>query len=127
VNQFSDAEKRTAMDMLRVRRRNQGLARFMLPIHDELLFSVHRDYVADFIPILRNGMCNHPDIVRTLPLHCNVAVGRTFKPFDKDRPAYSQIELDEVTPIEGVISEEFEGKPLPEELIPGLIDWMMAA
>lgn len=109
------------------RRRNQGLARFMLPIHDELLFSVHRDYVPQFIPIMRNGMCNHPDIIRNLPLHCNVALGRTFKPYDKVRPAYSQIELDEAPVIDGVIPEEFDGKPLPSEMIPGLIDWMMAA
>jgi DNA polymerase I-like protein with 3'-5' exonuclease and polymerase domains len=127
VNQFSDAEKRSAMEMTRVRNKAQGLSRFMLPIHDELLFSVHRDYVPEFIPILREGMCNHPDIIRTLPLHCNVAVGRTFKPYDSKRPAYSQIELDEAPVIDGVIGEEFDGKPLPSDMIPGLIDWMMAA
>lgn len=102
-------------------------SRFMLPIHDELLFSVHRDYVAEFIPILRDGMCNHPDIIRTLPLHCNVAVGRTFKPYDAARPAFSQIELDEAPVIDGVIGEEWEGKPLPAEMVPSLIEWMMAA
>jgi len=127
IEQFSDAEKRTAMDMVRQRQRGWGLARFMMPIHDELLFSVHRDYAADFIPILRQSMCTHPDIIRTLPLHCNVAIGRTFKPFDHDRPAFSQIELDECTPIPGVIDEEFEGQALPADMIPGLIDWMMAA
>lgn len=105
----------------------QNHARFMLPIHDELLFSVHRDYVPEFIPILRDGMCNHPDIIRTLPLHCNVAIGRTFKPYDEKRPAFSQIELDEAPVIEGLISEEWEGKPLPAEMIPGIVDWMMAA
>lgn len=127
INQFSNGEKRAAMALVQARRRGQGLSRFTYPIHDELLFSVHRDYVPDFIPILRDGMCNHPDIIRTLPLHCNVAMGRTFKPFDSNRPAFSQIELDECTPIPGVIAEEFEGKPLPADLIPGLVDWMMAA
>lgn len=127
LDQFSDAEKRTSMAMLAARRRNQGLARFMLPIHDELLFSVHRDYVADFIPILRQGMCTHPDIIRNLPLHCNVAVGRSFAPYDEKRPAFSQIEFDEAPVIEGVIGEEWDGKPLPEEMYPAIIDWMMAA
>lgn len=102
-------------------------ARFMLPIHDELLFSVHRDYVPEFIPILRDGMCNHPDIIKNLKLMCNVAVGRTFLPFDKARPKLSQIEIDECEPIEGIIGEEFEGKKLPPEMIPDLIEWMMAA
>ncbi len=127
VEQFGDAERRTAMEMVRVRNKNQGLARFMMPIHDELLFSVHRDYVPEFIPILRQGMCHHPDVIRTLPLHCNVAVGRTFKPYDAERPAFSQIEFDEAPVIPGVIGEEFDGKPLPADMIPGIIDWMMAA
>lgn len=102
-------------------------ARFMLPIHDELVFSVHRDYVPEFLPILRESMCNHPDIIRTLPLHCTVAVGRTFKPYDSANPALSQIELDEAPVIEGLIGEELGGKPLPSEMIPDVIDWMMAA
>lgn len=127
VNQFSDAEKRTAMDMVRMRRNNQGLARFMLPIHDELLFSVHRDYAAEFIPILREGMCNHPEIIRNLPLQCNVAVGRTFKPFDERNPAFSQIEFDEAPVIPGIIGEEWDGKALPEDMYAEVIDWMMAA
>lgn len=125
LDQFTDAEKATAS--MRQRIIQQKGARFMLPIHDELLFSVHRDYVPEFIPILREGMCNHPDLIRTLPLHCNVAIGRTFKPFDSKRPAFSQIELDEATPIEGVIGEEWEGKALPNEMLPGIVDWMMAA
>lgn len=102
-------------------------ARFLMPIHDELLYSVHRDYVPEFIPLLREGMCTHPEIIRTLPLHCNVAVGRTFKPYDKSNPAYSQIEFDEAPVIEGLIGSEWEGKPLPPEMYPKIIDWMMAA
>lgn len=102
-------------------------SRLMVPIHDELVFSVHRDYVPEFLPILREGMCNHPEIVRTLPLHCTVAVGRTFLPYDEARPKFSQIELDECEVIEGVIPPELEGNPLPAELVPGLVDWMMAA
>ena len=125
VEQFADAEKRTAMEMVRLRRRNQGLARFMLPIHDELLFSVHRDYVPEFIPILREGMCTHPDIIRTLPLSCNVAVGRTFKPYDGT--GFSQLELDEAPAVEGLIGEEWEGKMLPPEFYPKVVDWLMAA
>lgn len=100
-------------------------ARFMLPIHDELLFSVHRDYVPEFIPILRDGMCNHPDIIRTLPLHCNVAIGRTFKPWDGSTA--SQLELDEAPVVDGLIGEEWEGKALPAEMIPNIVEWVMAA
>lgn len=104
---------------------NHEACRFMLPIHDELLFSVHRDYVPEFIPLLREGMCTHPTVVRNLPLHCNVALGRTFKPYDGT--AFSQLEIDECVPLEGVIEQELEGKPLPEDRIPALVDWLMAA
>jgi DNA polymerase I-like protein with 3'-5' exonuclease and polymerase domains len=104
-----------------------NLVRFLIPIHDELLFSVHHSVVEQFIPILRKGMCEHPNLVTSLPLHCTVAIGRTFKPYDAQNPAYSQIELDEAPVIEQVISKDFEGKSLPDEMLPGLIDWMMAA
>ena len=125
LNQNGAAEAMTAKMVKQFTAQNH--ARFMLPIHDELLFSVHRDYVPEFIPILREGMCNHPDIIKTLPLSCNVAVGRTFKPYDKSNPAYSQIEFDEAPVIPNVIPEEFEGRSVPEDMYAGIIDWMMAA
>lgn len=100
-------------------------ARWMMPIHDELVYSVHRDYAPEFISLFRQVMCDHPKYIKTLPLHCTVAIGRTFKPFDGT--AFSQIELDEAPVIEGVIGEEFEGKELPMEKVNDLIQWMMAA
>lgn len=102
-----------------------GKSRFMMPIHDELLYSVHRDYLMEFLPIFRETMCHHPKYIKTLPLHCTVAIGRTFKPWDGT--AFSQIELDEAPVIEGVIGEEFRGKALPTEQVQKLVDWVMAA
>lgn len=99
-----------------------GKARFMMPIHDELVYSVHRDYLDEFIPIFREVMCHHPKYIKTLPLHCTVAIGRTFKPWDGT--PHSQIELDEAPYIEGVIGKEFEGRELPKEEISKLVDWM---
>ena len=100
-------------------------SRFMLPIHDELVFSVHRDYAMEFIPILRECMCNHPKYIKKLPLHVNVAIGRTFRPWDGT--PFSQLELDEAPVIENVIEQEWEGKALPPEKIERVIEWMMAA
>src|SRR3546814_4007945 len=40
--------------------------RFMMPIHDELVFSVHRDVVMIFIQLLRKAMCTHLNVVKTL-------------------------------------------------------------
>jgi hypothetical protein len=92
--------------------------RFMMPIHDELVFSVHKDYVLEFITIMRRCMNNQTTFVKTLPLHCTVAIGKTFGVKD-------QIELDEANPIEGVIPEEYAGQPLPENIIQNVINYVM--
>lgn len=92
--------------------------RFMMPIHDELVFSVHKDYVLDFLPIMKAAMNTQPMYVKNLPLHCTVAIGKTFGVKD-------QIELDEAVPIEGVIPQEFEDKALPDHIIQNVINYIM--
>jgi DNA polymerase I-like protein with 3'-5' exonuclease and polymerase domains len=108
---------------------NEGLEwkrhwRLMMPIHDELVFSVKKDVAIKFIALLRQAMTTHPEIVSTLPLHCTVAIGRTFRPFDKTNPKLTQIELDEASVIDGVVGKEYEGKPLPDEKVAEVLDWM---
>lgn len=98
--------------------------RLMMPIHDELVFSVKKRHVMQFIALLRKAMTEHPTLVKDLPLHCTVAIGRTFRPFDKTDPKLTQIELDEASVIDGVIGKEYEGKPLPDEKVEELLDWM---
>jgi hypothetical protein len=91
--------------------------RFMMPIHDELVFSVHKDYVLDFMPLLKKAMNTQPVFVRNLPLHCTVSLGRTFGVED-------QIELDEAPFIEGVIPPEYVGKVLPDNLIAEVVRYV---
>jgi DNA polymerase I-like protein with 3'-5' exonuclease and polymerase domains len=98
--------------------------RLMMPIHDELVFSVKKHAVIQFIALLRTAMTTHPDLVKTLPLHCTVAIGRTFRPFNKVAPKLTQIELDEASVIDGVIGKEYEGKALPEDKVQEVLDWM---
>jgi len=98
--------------------------RLMMPIHDELVWTVKRRNVMQFIKLLRHAMTNHPDLVSKLPLHATVAIGRTFRPFKKGDPKLSQIELDEAQFIEGVIPKELEGSVLPDSKIEELVDWM---
>ena len=98
--------------------------RMMMPIHDELVWSVHKDAVMTFLPLLRRAMVEHPDIVKSLPLDCTVAFGRTFRPFDKNNPKFSQIELDEAQQIEGIIPKELEGSKLDDTKIAELLNWM---
>jgi len=101
-----------------------GGPRLMMPIHDELVFSVPRRFVMAFIPLLRAAMTEHPTIVSTLPLHCTVAIGRTFRPFDGT--PFSQIELDEAQVIPGVVDKDLEGTVLSEQKVAELLDWMFA-
>ena len=89
----------------------------MMPIHDELVLSVHREYVLEFISLLRTAMNTQPTFVKTLPLHCTISIGKTFGVKD-------QIELDEANPIEGVIPEEYDDKPLPDHIIQEVIRYI---
>ncbi|WP_037500556.1 DNA polymerase [Sphingomonas jaspsi] len=109
------------------RRGWQGKVRFMVPIHDELVWSVHRDLVPEFIPVLRWCMTDHKDLYPTLPLHCTVSVGRTFKPYDEKNPAFSQIELDEAPHIEGLIAKELEGSALTDDIVARVVKFVADA
>jgi DNA polymerase I-like protein with 3'-5' exonuclease and polymerase domains len=100
--------------------------RLMMPIHDELVWSVRRAAVMTFIPLLRQAMAEHPEIVKHFPLNCTVAMGRTFRPFDKSNPFMSQIELDEAQVIDGVIDKELEGTVLNDHKVEELLDRMFA-
>ena len=93
------------------------LFRFMKPIHDELVFSVHHEYVLEFIPLLKAAMNNQPVFVKNLPLHCTVALGKTFGVKD-------QIELDEAPEIKGVIDEKYWGSVLPDDQIQNVINYV---
>lgn len=91
--------------VLRIRAevKKRGLrARFMMPIHDEVVWSVHRADALEFIVMSREIMADHKDIVRTLPLHCTTSIGRTFEPFHATKAPFGQIELDELPAIEGL-------------------------
>jgi DNA polymerase I-like protein with 3'-5' exonuclease and polymerase domains len=73
-------------------------ARFMIPIHDELVFSVHKSLVAEFINMVRTIMITHPEIFTKCKLDASPSVGLTFEPFGKKAP-FGQIELFEMPDI----------------------------
>jgi DNA polymerase I-like protein with 3'-5' exonuclease and polymerase domains len=127
INMRAEIERRGWANYVAESQRPGGRGRFMMPIHDETVWSVHRDLAPEFIPVLRAVKTNHPDIVTSLPLHCTVSVGRTFKPYDSKNPAFSQIELDEAEPIEGLIDCELEGKPLPDDIVRRVIEFVADA
>lgn len=116
--------KRSAYRM-RQKIKELGLrARFMLLIHDELLFSVHKDDVIPFVHLFREVMCDHPDIVKRVKLNVSVAMGRHFEPFTVKKENHKgQIELDEA-PNAPWLSEEKWGKPLNDNEILRVLDYL---
>jgi DNA polymerase I-like protein with 3'-5' exonuclease and polymerase domains len=100
-------------------------ARFMLPIHDELLYSVHRKEAIEFAKVVNAEMCNHPDIIKTLPLHSTASIGLTFEPFS-DRAPIGQIELDEAPAVEWLPKDRW-GKSLTDNEREDVLDYLFAA
>jgi len=90
-------------------------ARFMMPIHDELVWSVNREDVHKFLAIAKRCMTDHPDIVKDLVLDCTASIGNTFRPYKKEVAPYGQIELDEL-PAEFCITSEKDGRATKEEI-----------
>lgn len=108
--------KRAILEILRTA--DKRFFRFMKPIHDELVFSVHKDYVLEFIPLLKKAMNTQPIFVKNLPLHCTVALGKTFGVKD-------QIELDEAPKLDGIIPDQYIGKALPDDVIAEVVRYVM--
>jgi DNA polymerase I-like protein with 3'-5' exonuclease and polymerase domains len=81
--------------ILRMREHLGKDARFMIPIHDEKVYSVHWELVPDFIAVANQVMCEHRDIFPTLKLDTSAAIGMTFEPWHPVKAPFGQIELNE--------------------------------
>ena len=91
-------------------------ARFMLLVHDELLFSVKKQEVAAFCDFLYSEMIQDSDLFPNVKIDSSVAIGYTFQPFDPVQAPYGQIELFEIQKEVPVVSEDRWGeRATPEE------------
>lgn len=97
--------------------------RIMLPIHDEIVTSVHKDLAIEYRHLIREVMCNHPWLFKQVKLNCSVSMGRTFQPFKPDKAPYGQIELDEAPKVD-FIDEKFWGKSVDDETVKKILDYM---
>lgn len=98
-------------------------ASFKMPIHDELVYSVHKDDAVEFIKMIKFIMADHPDIIKNLKINCSVGMGRTFEPFHMKKAPMGLIELDEI-PAFDFVPEQYHDKALPIELVPQVIDYL---
>lgn len=102
--------------------------RVLIPIHDEILSSVHKDHLIEAIDMKREAMC-FPDIIKTLPLTVSPAIGLTFEPFDETKPIERQkrmqIELAELSPVPCIDPSRY-GKPATNDEIRTIVDWIFS-
>jgi DNA polymerase I-like protein with 3'-5' exonuclease and polymerase domains len=97
--------------------------RFMFLVHDELVFSVRRDLVTEFVPQAMTIMNDHPEIVSTLKMDCSPSVGLTFEPWHKTRARTGQIELREAPPLDFINKDEV-GKEIPLSQWGDVVNWL---
>ena len=91
-------------------------ARFMLLIHDELLFSVPKSEAAAFCDFLYNEMIQDSDLFPNVKIDSSVAIGYTFQPFHKEAAPFGQIELHEIQKGVACIPEDrWEERATDEE------------
>jgi DNA polymerase I-like protein with 3'-5' exonuclease and polymerase domains len=96
--------------------------RFMLSIHDELLFSVHRSIVPEAIALVRGTMIDHPDIFKLCTLDASPAIGLTFEAWKPKNVRLGQVELYE--PPAEIVGETLAGKRLNDDGVRGVVDWL---
>jgi DNA polymerase I-like protein with 3'-5' exonuclease and polymerase domains len=98
-------------------------ARFMFPVHDELVFSVHKDDVWHFKHDLRATMCTHPEIVTKLVLDASTSIGNNYWAYDAVKNPFGQIELDELTKLP-FIPEDRWGKVATEDEVKQILAYL---
>lgn len=98
-------------------------ARFLIPIHDELVFSVHKSIVPEFIHIARGIMIDHPDIFKRCKLDASPSVGLTFEPWSAKSAPTGQIEIFEAPALSFIPSEKVNGR-LNDDEIRGVVEYL---
>ena len=98
--------KQTILRVIKNAKDLKFAARFMLLIHDELLFSVPRVEAAKFCDFLYNEMIQDSPMFPNVKIDSSVAVGYTFQPFDKEKSPFGQIELHEIQKGVPVVAED---------------------
>ena len=116
--------KRSILTMERVIKDKGYRARFMFPVHDELVYSVHKDEALAFMKDLYVAMCHHPDIVKTLILDCAMAVGLNYWAYNPEKNPKGQVELEECSKKLPCIPEERWGKKLTDSERQTVVDWL---
>lgn len=96
--------------------------RFLIPIHDELVWSIHQDLIVPFVRDAHRIMIDHGDIFKRCKLDSSPAVGVTFEPWNEKKSPGGQIEIYE--PEAAVVGKERAGKRLDEQGIVDVVEYL---
>ena len=96
--------------------------RIMIPIHDELVFSVRRKLVHEFLTMSRDIMADHKDLFPTLALDSSPAIGLNFEPWHPVKAPFGQIELYE--PPKLIVGENLADTRLDEDGVNLVLDYL---
>lgn len=102
---------------------DKGYVGFKMSIHDEIVWSVDRSLVLEFIPASKQVMCNHPDLFSSCLLDATTSIGLNFQPFDEKECAFGQIELCEAPEVSWLPKELWGGR-LPDAQIETVLDYL---
>jgi DNA polymerase I-like protein with 3'-5' exonuclease and polymerase domains len=97
--------------------------RIMLPIHDEIVVSVHKDLTLEFIALIREVMCSHGWLFKKVLPFCTVSIGRTFEPFHPIKAPLGQIELDEAPEVDFIPEDKWD-KSLNNNEILNVVEYL---
>lgn len=82
---------------------DKRMFRFMIPIHDELVFSAHKSIVVEAVHLIRETMIDHPDMFQLCKLDASPSIGLTFEPWSAKKGILTgQVELFELPAEVGV-------------------------
>ena len=116
--------KRTILRVVKKAKEAGFKARFMLLIHDELLFSVPKSEAAAFCDFLYNEMIQDSDLFPNVKIDSSVAVGYTFQPFDAEKAPFGQIELHEIQRGVPCVSPDRVGERANHEDREAILDYL---
>lgn len=102
----------------------QFKARFMLLVHDELIWSVPRKEAATFCDFLYEQMIQDSELLQGVKIDSSIAVGYTYQPFNKEYAPYGQIELMEMDDGVPCIHPERIGEKATEQEREDIINYL---
>jgi DNA polymerase I-like protein with 3'-5' exonuclease and polymerase domains len=96
--------------------------RFLIPVHDELVFSAHRGIAVEAMHLIRNTMIDHPDLFTKCKLDASPSIGLTFEPWDAKKARTGQVEIYE--PPEEIVGKDRADKRADDGTTQEIINWL---